>query len=225
MARMHFFVHRFLVWLPSAIAGGMAAMMGTDPDQAVTNLSKWYGKVAVPPEWMQVPSPAYAWAMWLFAALAALFFVWAARRTWWAPPKKLGGSQAAALEAHSPSLLSPFEVLHYMADESKWGLLQAAKQTGEGNTHPLVVASDEFQARAQEGKIRSYGISPETHEHEEIAKTHWMSFRLDYVTALDEQGSESCTQMAGFSGGFYNKPGYTDLKIEASDVYATWPKR
>lgn len=141
------------------------------------------------------------------------------------PPDALMGGTGAMNGQVSVGLLTPYQVLHYMADESKWGVLQSAKQTDEGNTHPLVVASDEFQARAQEGKIRAYGISPETHEHEEIAKTHWMSFRLDYVTALDEQGSESGTQMTGFNGGYYNKAGYTDLRIEASDVYATWPKR
>lgn len=77
-------VWRFLVWLPSAISAGIAFMMGTDPDQAVTNLSKWYGKIAPPPEWMQAPSTAaYDLAMWALAIMSVLFFVLAVYVTWW----------------------------------------------------------------------------------------------------------------------------------------------
>ncbi len=198
-------------------------MMGTDPDQAATNLSKWYSRIAPPPKWLQDQTPAYDWAMWVLAALAVVLFVWAAHRTWWSQ-KPVVSLASADLDARSPSLLTPFQVLHYLIEESQWGVLQAAKQGTDDSQHPLLVVADEFRARAQEGKIRAYGVNPETREHEEIAKTHWMSFRLDYVTALDEQGSESRTMMVGL-GAHYDKPGYTDLKIEASDVYATWPRR
>jgi hypothetical protein len=124
----------------------------------------------------------------------------------------------------APIYLTANQAIHYIADESQWGASKAREVTSEGlRKNVLLEAPEEFRQRAAEGKVRVYGASPTTHEHALIDKTHWMTFQLDHASIFRED-AEGKTEMAGFEGGFYGRPGHTLLQIEAEDVYRTWPK-
>jgi hypothetical protein len=72
--------------------------------------------------------------------------------------------------------------------------------------------------------VRVFGFNSETGKHEEIDKTHWMSFGLGYsgVFRLGERvRTEPTTMEAAYHGG---SGGYSDLRIVASDVHRTWPR-
>jgi hypothetical protein len=60
--------------------------------------------------------------------------------------------------------------------------------------------------------------------HEEVPAVHWLSFGLEYTAMFHEDG-ECRTEQKGAVGGYYNKPGYSGLRIVAGDVYRMWPKR
>jgi hypothetical protein len=119
MARygMRPFVRKFLIWLAGAAFSGLAALMGTDPDQAVTNLYKWYGKIAPPPVWLQILTPINDWLMWTFGAIAALLLGWAVRQTW--SDRKLMPLREAVGVALSATRDSPTAAFGAGADEDR----------------------------------------------------------------------------------------------------------
>lgn len=118
------------------------------------------------------------------------------------------------------------DAIHYIAQDAAWGAHKEVERTPDGlSKNPLLEAPEEFRQRAAEGKIRSYGRSPETHQHELIPKEHWMSFGLDYLALFREDDNGGRTEMKDALGGYYRNKGYNDLRIVTEDVYATWPKR
>ena len=127
----------------------------------------------------------------------------------------------------SPQLtyLTPYEAIHYLADESQWAEEKAGEVSPNGMAYNVMLeAPQEFQERAAEGRIRVYGFDDDTHRHEEIGKTHWMSFGLEYSKVYKPDGDVR-TVPTTFDSAFYNKNGkYSDLRIVADDVYRTWPR-
>lgn len=125
--------------------------------------------------------------------------------------------------------LTAWEVIHYLADESQWGVDKSAEVTPEGmHKNVQLEAPLEFQKRASEGRVTVYGASSKTGHHESIPKTYWMSHGLKLATIYDSEAT-SKTEPATFEAGFHAVRNgvltYSDLKIEASDVYQTWPRR
>src|SRR5260221_13758472 len=117
----------------------------------------------VPSYWLAVGTPVAALAMLVVVNIRAL----------------RGRPATAAQHIY----LTPYQVVHYLADESEWGTMKELEKSAEGlNYFVLVEAPVEFQKRAAEGKITVYGMSSKTHAHEEINKTFWMSCGFDYST-------------------------------------------
>lgn len=208
-------VRRFSLWSSSFVFGAASAMMGVAPEQAATNLAKWYALVAPPPQWLATPSVYYDLTMWAFAFLSLVLLLWAAARTFdWRWASKVPAN------ASGSTYLAVWDVARYLAEQSEWG----ANRLAQGRSPSLVLldAFSEFDARAAEGRIRVYGAHPQTHEHQEIPKTHWMSYGLD-PSSDDQEGGRSEPKTAW--GGYLGRHGYTELRIVAEDVYRTWPRK
>jgi hypothetical protein len=142
--------------------------------------------------------------------------------TWWRKTATASSGVAAnAPTTNGHAYLTPRQAVQYLADQSEWGTNPAVAHSSVA----LLRASQEFRDRASEGRIRAYGISPESHEHEEISKTHWMSFGFAELKLLRDEDDGGSTEMKDFHGGFYNKPGYSAIRIVAEDVYTAWPRR
>jgi hypothetical protein len=68
-------MRRRIVWICiTGLMSLLAFMSQVGPDEAVSNLSKWYGKVSTPPEWIQRPELDTIWTV-AFLALAVLSIV------------------------------------------------------------------------------------------------------------------------------------------------------
>jgi len=123
--------------------------------------------------------------------------------------------------------LTAYEAIHYLADESQWGADTDSYMSADGlKRNALIDAPREFQARAAEGRIRAYGASSKTGNHELIPKTHWMSYGLD-LSKIYKRDAVCSTTPTTFEAGFHAARGgkhiYSDLKIERADVYQVWP--
>ncbi len=126
--------------------------------------------------------------------------------------------------SNTPIYLTPYETVHYLADESQWGALKEAERTPEGlRKNVLLEAPLEFQKRAAEGKIRVYGINALSSTHELIEKTYWMTYGF-YFETLFKSPYDECHTWPTISERPRNLLIYSHLKIEADDVYRTWPR-
>lgn len=118
--------------------------------------------------------------------------------------------------------LTPRQVVYYMTQHAQWGERAEIRESGMA----LLRAAHESRERAAEGRIRTFGISPQSHEHEEIPKTLSMTFGLSELELLrDDEDDGGSTDMKDFHGGFYDKPGYFALRALEEDVHATWPRK
>jgi hypothetical protein len=129
----------------------------------------------------------------------------------------------SAAASSTVTYLIPYEAIHYLADESQWGEEKADTINAEGmHYNALLEAPEEFQKRAAEGRIRVFGFNSGTRKHEEIDKTHWMSFGI--LPRVFRPGEDVRTEPTTLESAFYQGEGYSDLKITAADVYRTWPR-
>ncbi len=130
-----------------------------------------------------------------------------------------------AATADVSTYLTPYQAIHYLVNESQWGALKKAEVTLNGDKkNTMLEALEEFKKRAEEGRLKAYGYNDKTHLHEFIDKTYWMSAGLDPISCFNSD-SENKTTSATFESGFHGVPvTYFDLKIEAADVYKTWPR-
>lgn len=137
-------------------------------------------------------------------------------------PKTIQNSPSAPIShsetpSNTPTYLTAYQMAHYVADESQWGLSKEASNV-------LLLAPIEFKERASEGRITVYGASSETGLHELIPKTHWMSHGLD-LSKLYKPEAISKTVPATYEASLHGtRTGYSDLKIVAADVYRVWPR-
>lgn len=167
---------------------------------------------------LQHQEAGYLIAPWFVMALSVFAFVqtvWPNLLRWQRSAPAL--SPASPTATSLPTYLTAYESVHYMADESEWGYGQEAAQA-------LLNAPSEFKERASEGKIRVYGASPTTGQHEQIPKTHWMSHAFDLSTVY--QPEANCkTVPATYQASLSETPtGYSDLKVVAEDVSQVWPR-
>lgn len=225
-------VYYALIWLPFQLT--WHAILGWSDDQ----LAGWLG--------IKSPSVSHVYrAMVEFGPsllLAGLAFY--LYHLWWSRQADTSGVRDAQaksqerreeIELQAPAskvpsgYLTAYETIHYLADESQWGAERDSYVSSDGlKRNALIDAPAEFRARAAEGRIGVYGASSHTGQHELIPKIYWMSYGLD-LSKIYHPDAASSTAPATFEAGFHGvrigKHTYSDLKIEAADVYSVWPRR
>lgn len=140
------------------------------------------------------------------------------------PNPRLGTPHGSKYDGDSATYITPYQAIHYMADESEWGTRKAAEIARDGmSKNVLLEAPGEFQRRAAEGRIRVYGIGTSGSGHELIDKTHWMTYGL-HLEALFKPPFDECHTWPTISSWPRTLHVYSYLRIEAEDVYRTWPR-
>ena len=140
-----------------------------------------------------------------------------------------GGSILAEVEktdtAGSPRYMTAYEVIHYIADDSKWGnevRYGPSAQVGTINVRkvPLLEVQVEFKRIAEQGCIRAIGRLDGVGQHVPIPETYWMSATLNPFS-LDNRDIGETTPAVPNPDGI---PVYKNVRIFQTDVERVWPR-
>jgi hypothetical protein len=125
-------------------------------------------------------------------------------------------------EAHR--YLSAYEVIHYLADDSKWGDETREHISTDGRLimrkMPLFEAPVEFKRLAEEGKIKAVGRLNGADQHIDIPEMYWMTATLSTSALNNPEISQTIPAVPNQDG----VPIYKDVRISRADVERMWPR-
>jgi len=165
--------------------------------------------------------------------LPLLFSLFCVAAIYWLARREL---QLLSVDATGPALapdtqryMTAYEVLHYLADDSKWGdeirkyVSPDQYVSAAGNITmrkmPLLEAQGEFRRIAEQGRIRAVGRLDGDGQHVQIPETYWMSAVLSPFSFHNQEISEAIPAVYNPDG----IPTYKRVKIVREDVERAWP--
>jgi hypothetical protein len=114
--------------------------------------------------------------------------------------------------------MTAYETLHYLTDESEWGM-RVRREIAKEPLTLFTYALNEFQRASQDGKVRTLGRPADgSGDHLEIANTYWFSATLDLESILN--GRISRTRPTTFDRPVVRI--FVDLRVTRADVSKTW---
>ncbi len=117
--------------------------------------------------------------------------------------------------------MTAYEVVHYLADRSRWGANRRVEQTSDGAYYPVLLeAFVEFPRRARNGGVRAQGRLNGLGQHQNIASNYWLSASFDHSSVL-RRDDIARTAPAVPNGA--SVPIYEDPHISREDVEREWP--
>jgi hypothetical protein len=121
--------------------------------------------------------------------------------------------------------MTAYDIIHYLADNSKWGnevRRGQPVQIGLINVRkmPLLEAQVEFRRVAEQGHINASGRLEGVGQHVQIPSTYWMSATLSPFS-LDNPGISETRPAVPNPDGI---PIYKDVRIVKADVERIWPR-
>jgi hypothetical protein len=120
--------------------------------------------------------------------------------------------------------MTAYEVLHYLADDSKWGddtrKYVGAVRNIPMRKMPLLEALGEFKRIAEQGQIHAVGRLNGVGQHIEIPATYWMSATLSPFSTQNREISDTNPSSPNPDG----IPTYRNVKIVREDVEREWQR-
>jgi hypothetical protein len=186
------------------------------PEEYAKRLPKIYRMVAM-------TAGLASWQVWLLVGATITVgaaIEYAFRKTGLATVRV--GEVPALPQPKEPSrYMNAYEVIHYLADDSKWGHQTRQHISANGmRKNALLEAQVEFKRIAEQGYIRSFGRRNGAGEHVDIAKTYWLSATLSPFSLDNPEISEAIPAVYNPDG----IPTYKRVKIVREDVERTWPR-
>jgi hypothetical protein len=215
------FARRLVEWLALfALGHGIILFLGTIeifPDRVVASV-------------ITTMTNAPTWAHWLMAGAFGLLGTFLLERFFWRSslaPRLLRGQKNATdpVASDTQRYLNAYEVIHYLADDSKWGnevRHGPSVQIGTTNVRkmPLLEAPVEFKRIAEQGGIHAIGRLDGVGQHVQIPETYWMAATLSPFSLDNQEFSETLPAVPNPNG----IPVYKNVRILQSDVERVWPR-
>jgi hypothetical protein len=229
-------VARKIVWsILGAIISAIVGLIAREVLQAwgvLDPFSEWLGG------WlkMHVSPPQAGWTVAGIVTLAAyaalLWLVWKRHRI----PQTANVALVGALKSSATNqrdagpdrYMTAYEVIHYIADDSKWGDEVRRNPSGQISTRfgtinaermPVLEAQVEFKRVAEQGHIHAVGRFDGVGPHVHIPETYWMSATINPFSLDNPDVSE--TMRAGPNpDGIHT---YKGVRIVREDVERAWP--
>ncbi|MGO9768185.1 MAG: hypothetical protein ACLPSW_01260 [Roseiarcus sp.] len=168
------------------------------------------------------------WAQWIMAGTFGLLGTFILERFFWrsslAPPPIASQKDASTEPAVAPDAqgyMTAYEVIHYLADDSKWGNEVRQHVSADGmRKMVLLEAPSEFKRIAEHGRIHAVGRLNGSGQHVPIQDTYWMSATLSQFSLNNREISETIPTVPNPDG----IPVYKNVMILREDVERTWPR-
>lgn len=144
--------------------------------------------------------------------------------------KLIPGRFRPAFVSDTQRYMTAYEVIHYLADDSKRGHQVRHGPSAQVWTNrfgtinvrkiPLLEAQAEFKRIAEQGHIHAIGRLDGGGQQVQIPETYWMSATLNHFSLENPEISETTPAVANPDG----IPNYKNVKILQSDVERIWPR-
>ena len=137
------------------------------------------------------------------------------------PPRLRSKMESPENNSEALRFMTAYEVVHYMADESRWG--ETVRNYADNGIKKVVLleAPVEFKRIAELGKIQAIGRLNNVGSHVEIPNIFWMSSILNWAVLGNRHLSETMPAVPNPIG----IPIYTDVRIPKFEVELAWPRR
>ena len=192
------------------ITGGMMFMAQVGPEDAVSNLAKWWIKTGWPaPQFVQTPN-FDRWVFWLSALSLVAWGSWAA---WFLFIRSASPTRLPAGHETDAS-----KVLAYLLHRTRW----ADSEHRKINIREFVNHLGEFRRAARDDGLHTSGIPNFGGRREPIEADHWIVAAIDPESANVEHGVRTKSEISNRS---YNPPQtYGSIKVLSMDVERLWPR-
>jgi hypothetical protein len=174
------------------------------------------------------------WAHWIMAGVFGLLGTFLLERFLWSrhslarlPTASQGEVEPQAAQ-DTRRYMTAYEVIHYIADDSKWGDEVRRNPSGQISTRfgtinaermPVLEAQVEFKRIAEQGHIHAVGRFDGVGPHVHIPETHWMSATINPFS-LDNPDISETMPAAPNPDGIHT---YKGVRIVREDVERAWP--